>query len=118
MPLFMTQFTYTPEAWAALVKRPEDRRQVLADLLEGLGGKLIGFYYAFSEYDGIIIYEVPDVTTAGAVLLAVVAPGHNKAIKTTALLTVEEAMESMHRVGSVRYRPPTASPDSWRPYHD
>jgi hypothetical protein len=25
MPLYMTQFAYTPEAWAAIVDNPEDR---------------------------------------------------------------------------------------------
>ena len=118
MPLYMTQFAYTPEAWAALVRRPEDRSKVLADLLESFGGRLISFYYAFSEYDGIAIFEAPDETAAAAALLAVVAPGHDKSIRTTQLLTVEQAMESMRRASGAKYRPPMASPDDWRPYHD
>jgi uncharacterized protein with GYD domain len=118
MPTFMTQFSYTPEAWAALVRRPEDRSQVLAEHLARFGGRLICFYYAFSEYDGIAIFEAPDETSAAAALLGVVAPGHDKAIKTTVLLTVEEAMESMRRAAGVRYRPPTEPADNWRPYHD
>jgi hypothetical protein len=27
MPLYMTQFAYTPEAWATLVDNPEDRSE-------------------------------------------------------------------------------------------
>ncbi len=118
MPVFMTQFAYTPEAWAALVQHPEDRSQVLGDLLEHLGGKLICFYYAFSEYDGVAIFEAPDETTAAAALLAIVAPGHDKAIKTTALLTVDQAIAGMKRAQGVKYRPPTAREPDWRPYHD
>ena len=118
MPVYMTQFAYTPEAWAALVKRPEDRSKVLGALLEQFGGRLICFYYAFSEYDGVAIFEAPDETAATAALLAIVAPGHDKAIKTTVLLTVEQAMEGMRKAAGVRYRPPTASDQDWRPYHD
>ena len=66
MPVYMTQFAYTPEAWAALIRNPEDRSQVLGDHLEKVGGKLLCFYYAFSEYDGVAIFEAPDETAAAA----------------------------------------------------
>ncbi len=118
MPIYMTQFAYTPEAWAALVRRPEDRSKVLDQLLHQFGGKLISFYYAFSEYDGIAIYEAPDETAAAGALLAVFGPGHNKAIKTTQLLSVDQALEAMRRAAGVRYQPPTISEDNWRPYSD
>ena len=118
MPVYLTQFAYTPEAWSALVKRPEDRSKVLGQLLEEMGGKLICFYYAFSDYDGVFIFEAPDEVAAAGALLAVFGPGHNKAIKTTQLLTVEQALESMRRAGRVHYRPPTERAENWRPYHD
>ena len=118
MPVYMTQFTYTPEAWAAMVERPEDRSKVLGEFLQQSGGKLLSFYYAFSEHDGVAIFEVPDETAAAAALMAVVVPGHDKAIRTTALLTVEQALEGMRRAAGVPYRPPTAAEEDWRPYHD
>ena len=118
MSVYLTQFSYTPEAWTALVKRPEDRSKVLGQLLEQVGGKLLCFYYAFSDYDGVFIFEAPDETTAAGALLAVFGPGHNKAIKTTQLLTVDQALEAMKRASGVRYRPPSAPRDDARPYHD
>ena len=119
MPVYMTQFAYTPEAWAALLRNPEDRSHVLGQHLERLGGRLICFYYAFSEYDGVAIFEAPDETTAAAALLAVIAPGHDRAIKTTALLTVDQALAGMRQAGGLRYRPPTEPEGGdWRPYHD
>ena len=118
MPTYMTQFAYTPEAWSALVKRPEDRSQVLGQLLESAGGKLLCFYYAFSDYDGVFIFEAPDETAAAGALLAVFGPGHNKAIKTTQLLTVPQALEAMKRASGVRYRAPTTAQDDSRPYGD
>src|SRR5438094_206699 len=60
MPVYLTQFAYTAEAWSALVKHPEDRSRVLGQLLEEVGGKLVCFYYAFSDYDGVFIFEAAE----------------------------------------------------------
>ena len=106
MPLYMTQFSYTPEAWAALLRAPEDRSAAVKRLSEQLGGKLVALYYAFGDYDGVIINEAPDDVTAAAVILAAVSPGHVKSTKTTRLLTVEEAMEAMRKAGGATYRAP------------
>ena len=106
MPLYMTQFSYTSEAWAALLRNPEDRSAALGRLVEQLGGKLIGLYYTFGDYDGVFIGEAPDDVTAAAEVLAAVSPGHVKAVKTTRLLTVEEAMEAMRKAGSATFRAP------------
>ncbi len=118
MPVYMTQFAYTPETWAALAKRPEDRSKVLAGLLEQFGGKLICFYYAFGDYDGVFIFEAPDETAAASALLGAIGAGHNRAFKTTPLLTVEQAMGALTKGRGVHYRPPTESADTWRPYTD
>ncbi|MDQ3658361.1 MAG: GYD domain-containing protein, partial [Actinomycetota bacterium] len=60
MALYMTQFSYTSEAWAALASNPEDRSEAIRALVESMGGQLVSFYYSFGEYDGVAIYEVPD----------------------------------------------------------
>ena len=46
MAVYMTQFSYTAEAWAALVKNPADRTGGLKNLVEKMGGKLLHFYYS------------------------------------------------------------------------
>jgi uncharacterized protein with GYD domain len=106
MPLYMTQFAYTPEAWAAMTRSPEDRSEAVRGLMESLGGQLISFYNSFGEYDGVIIFEAPDDGTAAAGVLAAVTPGHIKAIKTTTLLSVEDAMDAMRKAGDVTFRKP------------
>ena len=106
MPLYMTQFAYTPEAWAALVHNPEDRSAPVRELTESMGGRVIGWYLSFGEYDGLTIYEVPDDATAGAVVLAAARRGHLRATKTTRLFTAEEGMEMMRRAGGTAYRGP------------
>ncbi len=106
MNLYMTQFSYTPEAWAARVKNPEDREAPVKALMEKSGGRLLSMYYCFGEYDGFVIYEAPDETTATAAVLAVTAPGHLKGTKTTVLFTVEQGMEAMRKAGGIAYPAP------------
>ena len=106
MALYMSQFAYTPEAWAALTRQPEDRSQAIGRLCEQMGARLVNLWYAFGEYDGVLVIEAPDEVTVAAAVLAAVAPGHVKAIKTVPLLTVEQAMEAMRKAGGVAYRAP------------
>ncbi len=111
MPLYMTQFSYTPEAWKALVKKPEDRSTVFAEQATKLGGRLQALYYSMGEYDGLVIFEAPDQQTAAAIVFTVISPGHIKSARTTALMTVEEAMEAMHKASSDAY----PAPKLWSP---
>jgi uncharacterized protein with GYD domain len=106
MSLYMTQFAYTTEAWAALVKNPQDRSVALKAGIEKLGGRMLNFYYCFGEYDGVVISEAPDEVTVTSAVLAVVVAGHIKAIKTTVLLSVEDAMKAMSKAGAVVYAAP------------
>ncbi len=106
MPLYMSQFSYTAEAWAALAQNPEDRSEVLRGLAEGMGGRLLSFHYSFGDYDGVIVLEAPDEKAAAAMILTAVSAGHIKSIKTTTLLTVEDAMEVFRRAGEATYRAP------------
>jgi uncharacterized protein with GYD domain len=106
MALYMTQFSYTSEAWATLVKNPEDRGAVFKALVEKMGSRLVDIYYCFGEYDGLVIFEAPDETTATAVILAAITPGHLSATKTTVLFTMEDAMEAMGKAGAQVYAGP------------
>jgi uncharacterized protein with GYD domain len=106
MPLYMTQFAYTPETWAELVQSPEDRSAALSELTEALGGRLLSWYLSFGEYDGLLIYEAPDNATAGAAVLAAASRGHLRALKTTPLFSAEESIEVMRRAGGTSFRTP------------
>jgi uncharacterized protein with GYD domain len=101
MALFMIQATYTPEAWARMAQKPEDRREAVRPLAEKLGGKLIDIYFCMGEYDAIVLIEAPDAASAAAASVGAYAAGHLRAIKTTPLFTVEEAMGVMRKVGSI-----------------
>jgi uncharacterized protein with GYD domain len=107
MPFYMSQFAYTAEAIAAMAKNPQDRSIPVRELAQKLGGRLIGFYFCFGEYDGVALSESPDDTTATAIVMAAVSAGHLKAFKTTKLFTVEETMEAMRKAGSLAFQGPS-----------
>ena len=106
MATFMTQFSYNSEAWKALAKNPEDRGKAFASMAEKLGGKMHSIYYCFGEYDGVVISEFPDDTTAMAAIVAAISPGHLKSTKTTKLFSMEEAIGAMQKAGGLAYPGP------------
>ncbi len=106
MPLYMSQFAYTSEAWAALTQNPVDRSTAISGLAEAMGGRVLSFYNSFGEYDGLVIFEAPDEGTAAAFLMAAITPGHLKALKTTALLSAEAGVEAMRKAGEATFRGP------------
>ncbi len=64
-------------------------------------------YYCMGEYDGMVIYEAPDETTAAATVLSAISPGHLKTTKTTVLLSVEDTVEAMNKANAEAYPGPT-----------
>jgi len=107
MAHYMLQFTYTPGAWATLSKNPQDRSKPVKELVEKLGGQMLGLYYCFGEYDGIVLTELPDDVSAAATAFLALTPGHVKEVKTTKLFTVEETMQALHMAGSHTFRGPS-----------
>jgi uncharacterized protein with GYD domain len=103
---YMVQFSYTKEAVAAFLKQPEDRSAPVRALAKALGGKMTAFYYCFGDYDGIAIIEGMDNTSTLAAVMAAVAPGHLSKIKTTVLMSMDEAVEAMKKAGGVSLAAP------------
>jgi len=107
MPQFLLQAAYTPEAWAALVKSPQNRLEAVRPVIEKLGGKIDGGWLSFGEYDVAVICQMPNNVSAAAFSMAATAGGAVKAVKTTPLMSMEEAMEAMRMAGGTGYRPPS-----------
>jgi uncharacterized protein with GYD domain len=106
MPLYLYQVSYTPEAVAALIAEPQDRTDAVRPAIEALGGKLVAAGYPFGEYDAIIVYEVPDDSSAAAFALAIAAGGAARSAKTTRLLSGQEWIESLRKAQGSQYHPP------------
>jgi uncharacterized protein with GYD domain len=108
MALYLYRFGYTPEAWAALLEKPADRRDMLASRLFAFGGQLRGFWYAFGAQDGYALAELPDNVSAAAVSAAVTATGSFRCFETTVLMSVDEMVEAMTRAAEFAYVKPGA----------
>ena len=107
MPLFLAQVSYTPDAWAALVRNPHDRvNQVVGPLMQQLGGKTVGAWFSFGEYDVVVVYEVPDNVSSAAAAMTIGAGGAVKSLKTTPLMSTSEGVEALSRAKSLTYSPP------------
>ncbi len=106
MALYMYQASFTSEAWATQIQNPQNRAEQMRTLIEANGGRLISYYYAFGEYDVVLISELPDNVNAAALSLAAAGGGALKALKTTVLMSVEDGIEAMRKAGGTGYRPP------------
>jgi uncharacterized protein with GYD domain len=106
MAYFLVQASYTSEAIAAMMENPADRTPAVRALVEKLGGSLVGFWFSLGEYDALEIYQVPDCITAAAFSFAVSQTGRFKIVKTTPLLTSEEALLAMQKARDAEYKAP------------
>ena len=106
MAYYMHQAAYTPEAWAAQLKNPQSPLERLRPTVERLSGSIVGCWYAFGEYDLVLIVEYPDNVSVAAASMAISAGGAAKAFKTTPLMTIDEGMQAMRKAGESKYQPP------------
>ena len=105
MPHFLHQVAYSREGWEALVKHPQDRIEAIRPAVEKLGGKIKTAYFAFGDYDAVVITEFPDSITAAAISIAFAGGGSCKSVHTTPLLTTSEALDAMKKAGDSGYKP-------------
>ena len=106
MPKFLVKATYTADGARGLVKEGGSaRRAVVQKMVEGLGGKLESFYFAYGEDDAYIVSDLPDAASGLALALAVNASGAVR-LSTIPLITPEEIDVAAKR--AVNYRAPGA----------
>jgi uncharacterized protein with GYD domain len=109
MPSYLQQVAYSTEGWEALVGKPENRIEAVRPAIEKLGGKIESAWFAFGDYDVVLIIQMPSNVDAGAIAMAFAAGGACKSVKTTPLLTAEEAVQAMTKAASAGYRAVTAA---------
>ena len=102
MPLYLTKFSYTPETWARLIAKPEDRRKA-AQVVHRVGRREAPWLrYAFGAHDGYNLLEAPDNVSMAAVALAIGGGGALSSIETTVFLTVDETMEALRKAEKIK----------------
>ena len=84
-------------------KGAASRVDAIRTMVEGMGGSLESFHFAFGDTDVFVLAEMPDDKAAAAVAFAVSSAG-GATTRTTKLLTPEE-VDAALALG-VDYRPP------------
>ena len=106
MPKYLVVADYTTEgAKGVQSKGGSDRVAAVKQAIEGLGGTMEAFYFAFGPHDAYVISDVPDNASAAALALAVNTSG-GATSETVVLLTPEEVDAAAQK--SVGYRAPGA----------
>jgi uncharacterized protein with GYD domain len=80
---------------------PEDRTEPVSKLIEAAGGKLLGYYVTFGEYDWLLVVEAPDARTVAAAVITAAAGGGVTDMKTTLAMTGAEAMQAFRSAGDL-----------------
>jgi uncharacterized protein with GYD domain len=101
MPIYITQGRYTRDAIKGMIVRPEDRADAVSRLLAKAGGRLIGYYVTFGEYDFLVIAEFPNDVQAAAVLLAAASGKGVSDLRTTVAMTAVEAKGAFAAAGDL-----------------
>ena len=109
MAQYLIQLSYSPEAWAALLKNPQDRGKAVQGALQKLGGSLDPVWFSFGDYDLVGVMTLPDNVSAAAFSMAISAGGACRAVKTTPLMSVAEGIESMKKGAACGYKPASAT---------
>jgi uncharacterized protein with GYD domain len=104
MAKYLIQASYTQSGVKGVMdKGGSSRRDVVEQMVSGMGGSVEAFYFGFGDHDAHVIVEMPDNVSVAAVALAVNAAGGATA-HTTVLLTPEEVDQAAEK--SVDYTPP------------
>ncbi len=108
MSFYLLQAAYNSDGWKALLANPQNRLDAIKPALEQLDGSFIAGWLAFGEHDIIAIIDMPSNVSAAALSMAFGAGGTVKSVKTTPLMTMEEAVAAMQLAADSVYAPATA----------
>jgi uncharacterized protein with GYD domain len=103
MPEYLFHVNYSVEGAKGILKDGgTKRREVVDRTVQGLGGSVESFYYAYGDDDAYLIADPPSDETPAALSLAVAAAGGAR-VKTVPLLTPEQVDSAAK--ASVDYTP-------------
>jgi uncharacterized protein with GYD domain len=104
MPKFLIDASYTTEGVKGVQSSGGTARvEAVSKAVEGLGGRVESFYFAFGDRDVYVVVDLPDNESAVALAIAVGSSGMVD-IRTTPLVTPQEVDAAAEK--SVSYTPP------------
>lgn len=107
MTTYLVRFTYVSRSIKAMVDKPDvDHAGQATEMVASVGGKLLGYWYAFGDFDGVVLLEAPDSSTAASVALAIGGTGEVSRLQTTVLIGMDEAKEAIRKAAAATHLPP------------
>jgi uncharacterized protein with GYD domain len=104
MPKYLIEASYGAEGIRGIAQKGGSaRREIVAELIASMGGKLESFYFAFGDADVYAIAELPSDEAATALALGINQSAATT-IKTIVLLTPEQVDAAAKMVPT--YKPP------------
>ncbi len=106
MARYLWQVSYTADGVRGVLgEGGTGRRAAVEKLVEGVGGRVVSFDFAFGADDVFVIADIPDNVTAAAIGLTVAAAGA-ASIRTVVLISPEEIDAAAQK--TIDYRAPGA----------
>jgi uncharacterized protein with GYD domain len=123
MTTFITQARFTKGGLNGMIAAPEDRAEIVGQLIAQVGGKLIAYYLTSGEYDILLIFEGPSYEDTVPALIVAAAESGVADLKTVTALTSSEMKSAFVKAGPIAasYRSAVAraaSPSSAEPQTD
>ncbi|MGI8527424.1 MAG: GYD domain-containing protein [Pseudolabrys sp.] len=91
MPIYITQGRYTRDAIKGMIVKPEDRADAVSRVMTKAGGRMLGYYVTFGEYDFLTICEATGDMQMMATLLAAASGGGVTDLRTIVGMTSTDA---------------------------
>ncbi len=108
MAKYLFEVGYTAESWKSQLRSAPNVVDRISPLADGAGGHIDTVYYAFGDYDLVVIADFPDDEAAAAFSLAATAGGAVRSVATVKLLSVEQGQNAMRKAAAAadRYKAP------------
>jgi uncharacterized protein with GYD domain len=106
MAKFAVFFTLKGETVKNMMSRPSDRAAVVSAMCEQVGGRMESYYMMFGSYDGFVVVDIPDSSSAAAISLAVSSTGAFGHIETHELIDVSDINGILETASGLSYSPP------------
>ena len=103
MSVYMHQWKYKDQHIRDMLGKvaDPDRARVVRTAIEASDGKLLAFYFAFGEYDGVAISEFADETNALACSMLLIGQGRIETLHTTTLFPPDRCTQAIQRAQEI-----------------
>jgi uncharacterized protein with GYD domain len=101
MATFITQARFTKDGLNGMIAAPEDRAEIVGQLIAQVGGKLIAYYLTSGDYDILLIFEGPSYEDTVPALIVAAAESGVADLKTVTALTSSEMKRAFVKAGPI-----------------